>query len=63
MDCPACDAEMREFELDGVMVDDCARCGGVWLDAGEAQDLVKQSPSPREAARISALDADAPALL
>ena len=56
MDCPACDAQMREFELDGVMVDDCLRCGGVWLDAGEAKDLVKQNPSPREALQKKKFD-------
>lgn len=48
MDCPACQADMKEYDLDGVMIDECTRCKGVWLDAGEADDLVKADPSPRE---------------
>ena len=48
MECSGCQAEMQELELDGVLIDRCERCGGVWLDAGEAADLVKKSPTPRE---------------
>lgn len=51
MDCPGCKAgagEFKELVLDGVTIDRCERCGGVWLDAGEAEDLYKKSPTPRE---------------
>lgn len=49
MECSACGGAMTELALDEVMIDRCDRCGGVWLDAGEAEALVKKAPSPREA--------------
>ena len=33
--CPECNEPMVVFELDGVEVDRCLQCEGVWLDAGE----------------------------
>jgi Zn-finger nucleic acid-binding protein len=40
---------MDEVELEGVLIDRCLRCGGVWLDAGEAEDLAAKGPaSPRD---------------
>ena len=56
MNCPACKNPMVELELDGVMIDRCERCGGVWLDAGEADDLVKKTHSPREALKKKKLE-------
>ncbi|HOK89034.1 MAG TPA: zf-TFIIB domain-containing protein [Candidatus Hydrogenedentes bacterium] len=35
MNCPACDEPLVTCEYANVEVDWCARCGGVWLDAGE----------------------------
>jgi Zn-finger nucleic acid-binding protein len=29
------------FELDGVEIDRCLRCGGTWLDAGEIDQLAR----------------------
>jgi len=46
--CAGCKGDMEELTLDGVQIDRCARCGGVWLDAGEAESLYKQEPSPKE---------------
>lgn len=56
MECPACQAEMSEYDLDGVMIDECTRCKGVWLDAGEADELVKDKPTPREALQKKKFD-------
>mgnify|MGYP001274935749 FL=1 len=56
MECPGCQFDMREHELDGVMIDECKRCGGVWLDAGEAEELVKKAPTPREALQKKKLE-------
>ena len=56
MECAGCKGEMQELELDGVMIDRCERCGGVWLDAGEADDLVKKTPTPREALQKKKLE-------
>ncbi|RAP78016.1 zf-TFIIB domain-containing protein [Paenibacillus montanisoli] len=42
MKCPVCtDVRMREVERDGVLIDICPDCKGVWLDRGELDKLVK----------------------
>jgi len=41
MNCPVCDSvRMREVERDGVMIDVCPQCKGVWLDRGELDKLM-----------------------
>ena len=35
MDCLRCGNAMRKFPLDGVLIDKCDNCQGVWLDADE----------------------------
>ncbi|GIP61173.1 zf-TFIIB domain-containing protein [Paenibacillus sp. FSL W8-0186] len=41
MKCPVCnDVRMREIEKDGVMIDVCPDCKGVWLDRGELEKLL-----------------------
>lgn len=37
--CPRCGAPMRILERDGVIVDQCRGCGGVFLDHGELERL------------------------
>jgi acetyl-CoA carboxylase beta subunit len=39
MKCPKCGYDLAEIELHGVKVDQCAHCGGVFLDAGELERL------------------------
>ena len=41
MKCPKCGMDLKEIELHGVKVDQCANCGGVFLDAGEMQQIEK----------------------
>jgi len=42
MFCPVCDSvRMREVEKDGVMIDICPSCKGVWLDRGELEKLLE----------------------
>ncbi len=48
MNCSACKNTMSEVVVDGVTIDRCEKCGGVWLDEGEAKDLVKQDPTPQD---------------
>jgi len=38
--CPVCTESMREINRDGIDIDVCERCGGVWLDHGELEKLV-----------------------
>jgi Zn-finger nucleic acid-binding protein len=40
MNCPVCnDVRMREVEKNGVHIDTCPECKGVWLDRGELDKL------------------------
>lgn len=42
MNCPVCDGvRMREVEKDGVLIDICPSCKGVWLDRGELEKLLE----------------------
>ena len=38
--CPKCDAAMRTFERNGIHIDRCTECGGLFLDRGELERLV-----------------------
>jgi hypothetical protein len=40
MRCPKCGFEMTERALEGVLVDECGHCGGVYFDAGELHSLL-----------------------
>lgn len=40
MHCPKDGTELATVRLKGVAVDTCASCGGMWLDAGEMDELV-----------------------
>lgn len=41
MNCPVCDAKLREVNKMGVDVDICPDCKGVWLDRGELEKLLE----------------------
>lgn len=38
--CPKCQSPMRSYERNGVTVDQCSGCRGVFLDRGELERLV-----------------------
>ena len=42
MTCPRCGGSLRESKFHEVTVDTCEKCGGVWLDAGELQQLTQR---------------------
>ena len=53
MRCPVCDASLSMSERQGIEIDFCPECRGVWLDRGELDKIVERSgaemaPSPRE---------------
>jgi len=55
--CPACKEPLIVFELDGVEIDRCLRCGGTWLDTGEIDQLARLgggAKDPLEAALANA---------
>lgn len=39
MKCPKCSEAMQALVQDGVEVDRCTACGGIWFDILEAEDL------------------------
>ena len=42
MKCPRCDGTLKESKLEEVSIDTCEKCGGVWLDSGELEQLTKR---------------------
>ena len=45
MKCPVCEERMREVEKNGVQLDICPSCKGVWLDRGELEKLMEIASS------------------
>jgi Zn-finger nucleic acid-binding protein len=39
MNCPRCSSELKAVPRDGIEIDVCPACRGVWLDAGELERL------------------------
>ena len=39
--CPKCQGDMRSYERNGVTVDQCGDCRGIFLDRGELEHLVE----------------------
>lgn len=50
MKCPVCkDANLVMSERQGIEIDYCPDCRGVWLDRGELDKIIERSaPSPSE---------------
>ena len=42
MNCPRCDGTLKTNSFEGVDIDTCEKCGGVWLDSGELEQLTKR---------------------
>ena len=45
MTCPKCHGTMRTYERNGVHVDQCSDCRGIFLDRGELERLVDAEAS------------------
>ena len=43
MKCPKCGYDLITGEWDGIQIDQCTHCHGIWFDAGEAEALIKKS--------------------
>jgi Zn-finger nucleic acid-binding protein len=39
--CPKCQGAMRSYERNGITVDQCGECRGIFLDRGELEHLVE----------------------
>jgi len=44
MNCPRCESPLSEIDRDGITVDRCERCRGIWLDRGELEKLLARRP-------------------
>jgi uncharacterized protein len=42
MNCPHCNVTLAVAERQGVEIDHCPRCRGVWLDRGELDKIVER---------------------
>ena len=40
--CPKCGGDLAEHDFEGVKIDSCNDCKGVWLDAGELEQLTQE---------------------
>ena len=45
MNCPVDDATLEMSERQGVEIDYCPKCRGVWLDRGELDKIVERTES------------------
>jgi hypothetical protein len=47
MKCPKCGHDMKEEPLEGVTVDRCTHCEGIFFDAGELEQIFRQQAEQR----------------
>ena len=43
--CPRCDGSLTVTQRDGVEIDMCPKCRGVWLDRGELEKIMSRMSS------------------
>lgn len=56
--CPKCDIKMIVLSMHDVEIDMCHRCRGVWLDAGELEEIVRQTGATADDALMRALEGE-----
>ncbi len=42
MKCPKCGADLLEEQFHGISIERCPECQGIWLDAGEVENLMSE---------------------
>ena len=47
MNCPTCNVVLQMTEQQGIEIDYCPKCRGVWLDKGELDWIVERSIAER----------------
>jgi hypothetical protein len=48
--CPKCGCDLEENEHNGIKIDQCAECSGIWLDKGELElieEMDRRNPQNR----------------
>ena len=51
MNCPVCSVELKMMDRQGVEIDYCPKCRGVWLDRGELDKIIDRSAGAGEYTR------------
>ncbi len=40
--CPKCPGRLEAYTFEGFALDRCDKCGGIWMDRGELEDVVRK---------------------
>jgi hypothetical protein len=48
MKCPKCGHDLETEDYSGVEIDRCVFCEGIWMDAGELEELFEKKASERQ---------------
>jgi uncharacterized protein len=43
MKCPVCSVDLTMSERQGIEIDYCSKCRGIWLDRGELDKIIERS--------------------
>jgi hypothetical protein len=43
MKCPVCNIDLKLAERQGIEIDYCSQCRGVWLDRGELDKIIERA--------------------
>ncbi len=49
MACPVCNVPLTMSDRQGIEIDYCPQCRGVWLDRGELDKIIERSAAPAAA--------------
>jgi len=52
MNCPTCSVVLQMTERQGVEIDYCPKCRGVWLDRGELDGIIERAVSERRSGEL-----------
>lgn len=47
MNCPVCNVGLLLSERQGIEIDYCPKCRGVWLDRGELDKIIEKNSEPK----------------
>jgi Zn-finger nucleic acid-binding protein len=56
MKCPNCEATLMMTERQGVEIDYCPKCRGVWLDKGELDKIIEKSTAAESSQQLKQND-------
>ncbi len=60
MHCPQCIEELKIAERQGIEIDYCPKCRGVWLDRGELDKIIERSMESMAPGRSSHVSGPSP---